>query len=185
LKLSPVEPNMWLGGGRSKSSCGPDPARGPPVGHRCSRQSVHSWRWGFSLNHMNRWFIQISSSEALYNISKHDSFTVRRWRPHDQPPSEAGGPRLVGCPQLHVQYIRSYLPYISRGRLLHQQPQTRHAVVTRNPLNMDYNIILPSTSGSPKCTLPFRLTYWHSVYYVPYLAHSFYIHINHPITFIQ
>jgi hypothetical protein len=29
--------NLRLGGGRSKSSHGPDPARGPPVGHRWSR----------------------------------------------------------------------------------------------------------------------------------------------------
>jgi hypothetical protein len=36
LKLSPIEPNLWLGGGRSKSSRGPDLARGPPVGHRWS-----------------------------------------------------------------------------------------------------------------------------------------------------
>jgi hypothetical protein len=38
FKLSPIEANLWLGGGRSKSSRGPHLARGPPVGHRWSRQ---------------------------------------------------------------------------------------------------------------------------------------------------
>jgi hypothetical protein len=42
LKLSPIEPNLWLGGGRSKSSCGPDLARGPPVGHRCTTSKLLS-----------------------------------------------------------------------------------------------------------------------------------------------
>jgi hypothetical protein len=35
---TPEKINLWLGGGRSKSSRGPDPARGPPVGHRWSRR---------------------------------------------------------------------------------------------------------------------------------------------------
>jgi hypothetical protein len=36
-------------------------------------------------------------------------FTVRCCRPNAQP--QAGGPPLVGCPRLLIQYIRSYPPY--------------------------------------------------------------------------
>jgi hypothetical protein len=54
---------------------------------------------------------------------------------------QAGGPSLVGCPRLLIQYIRSYPPYhVSSIRNL----RTRHAVVmTRDPPNMGffYNLI--------------------------------------------
>jgi hypothetical protein len=39
-----------------------------------------------------------------------------------RPTSQAGGPPLVGCPRLLIQYIRKLLS-ISGGRLLHPQPE--------------------------------------------------------------
>ena len=37
------------------------------------------------------------------------------------PTPQAGGPPLVGCPQLFIQYIRSYPPYWRS--FLHPQPE--------------------------------------------------------------
>jgi hypothetical protein len=47
----------------------------------------------------------------------------------------AGGPPLVGCPRLLIQYIRSYPPYLE-GISSIRNLRTRHAVVTRDPPNM-------------------------------------------------
>jgi hypothetical protein len=44
---------------------------------------------------------------------------------------QAGGPPLVGCPWLHIQYIRSYLPYPEAVSFI-RNLRTRHAVVTRD-----------------------------------------------------
>jgi hypothetical protein len=52
------------------------------------------------------------------------------------PKSQPGGPLLVGCPRLLIQYIRRYplcLEAVSSNRNL----RTRHAIVTRDSLNMD------------------------------------------------
>jgi hypothetical protein len=60
------------------------------------------------------------------------------------PNPKAGGPPLVGCPRLFIQYIRSYptcLEAVSSIRNL----RTRHAVVTRDPPNMVTNFKLLST----------------------------------------
>jgi hypothetical protein len=48
------------------------------------------------------------------------------------PTSVARGPPLVGCPQLLIQYIRSYPPYLEAVSFI-RNLRTRHAVVTRNP----------------------------------------------------
>jgi hypothetical protein len=48
---------------------------------------------------------------------------------------QAGGPPLVGCSRLLIQYILSYTPYIETVSSM------RHAVVTRDPFNMG-NVIL-------------------------------------------
>ena len=37
------------------------------------------------------------------------------------PNPQAGGPPLVGCPRLHIQFIRSHPPY--RRPFLHPQPE--------------------------------------------------------------
>jgi hypothetical protein len=49
------------------------------------------------------------------------------------PNPQAGGPSLVGCPRLLIQYICSYPPYLEAIRNL----RTRHAVVTRDPPDID------------------------------------------------
>jgi hypothetical protein len=49
----------------------------------------------------------------------------------------AGGPPLVGCPRLLIQYIRSYAPYLEAISSI-RNLRVRHAVVTRDPLNMEY-----------------------------------------------
>jgi hypothetical protein len=52
-------------------------------------------------------------------------------RPNPQP----GGPALVGCHRLLIQYIRSYPPYLEAVSSI-RNLRRRHAVVTRDPLNM-------------------------------------------------
>jgi hypothetical protein len=52
------------------------------------------------------------------------------------PNPQAGGPPLVCCPRLFIKYIRSYPPYLETISSI-RNLMTRHAVVTRNPLNMD------------------------------------------------
>jgi hypothetical protein len=55
------------------------------------------------------------------------------------PDLQAGGPPLVGCPRLLNQYIYSYPPYLEAVSSIHNL-RMRHAVVTRDPPNMDtYN----------------------------------------------
>jgi hypothetical protein len=60
------------------------------------------------------------------------------------PNPETGGPPLVGCPRLIIRYIRSYHPYLeavfSIGNL-----RTRHAMVTRDPLNMENVLYIRNT----------------------------------------
>jgi hypothetical protein len=51
------------------------------------------------------------------------------------PNPQAGGPPLVGCPRLLIQYIRSYPPYLEGDPSI-RNLRTRHAVVTRDPPNM-------------------------------------------------
>jgi hypothetical protein len=51
------------------------------------------------------------------------------------PNPEAGGPPLVGCPRLLIQYIRSCPPYLEAFSSI-RNLKTRHAVVTRDPLSV-------------------------------------------------
>ena len=61
-----------------------------------------------------------SRSEALVNNSWQDTFLL--WGlVSTSPIPQAGGPPLVGCPQLLIQYIRSYPPYWRP--FLHPQPE--------------------------------------------------------------
>jgi hypothetical protein len=48
-------------------------------------------------------------------------------------PTEAGGPPLVGCTRLLIQFIRSYPPY--RRPFLHPQPEDAPCRGDRDPLN--------------------------------------------------
>jgi hypothetical protein len=51
------------------------------------------------------------------------------------PNPQAGGPLLVGSPRLLMQYIYIYPPYLEAVSSI-RNLRTRHAVVTRDPLNM-------------------------------------------------
>jgi hypothetical protein len=51
------------------------------------------------------------------------------------PNPQAGGPPVVGCPRLRIQYIRSYPPCLEAVSSI-LNLRTRHAVMTRNQLNM-------------------------------------------------
>jgi hypothetical protein len=48
---------------------------------------------------------------------------------------QTGGPFLVGCPQLLIQYICSYPPYVEAIPYIHNL--MHHAMVTRGPFNME------------------------------------------------
>jgi hypothetical protein len=66
------------------------------------------------------------------------------------PNPQAGRPPLVGCPRLLIQYIRSYPPYLeafSSNRNL----RTRHAVVTRDPLNNQHLSIMQADTKVHMC----------------------------------
>ena len=64
------------------------------------------------------------------------------------PNPQAGGPPLVGCPRLLIQYIRSCLPY--RKPFLHPQPEDAPCRGDRDPL---ITVIIRTT---------FRKESWHS-----------------------
>jgi hypothetical protein len=51
------------------------------------------------------------------------------------PNPPAGGLPLVGCPQLLIQYIHSYPPYLEAVSYI-RNLRTRHPVVTRDPPNI-------------------------------------------------
>jgi hypothetical protein len=57
------------------------------------------------------------------------------------PNLQAGGLPLVNCPWLFIQYICSYPPYLEAIPSI-RNVRTRHAVVTKDPLNMDNIVII-------------------------------------------
>jgi hypothetical protein len=71
-------------------------------------------------------------------------FTVSSCKP------QAEGPPLVGCPRLLIQYICSYPPYLQAISSI-RNPSTRHAVVTKDPLNIYITNILISSNCFTKC----------------------------------
>jgi hypothetical protein len=56
-------------------------------------------------------------------------------------PIQAGGPPLVDCPQLLLQYIHSYTPYLEAVSSIRNR-RMRHAMVTRDPPNMEMCVIM-------------------------------------------
>jgi len=64
--------------------------------------------------------------------------------PHPSTP-QAGGPAVVGCPRLFIQYIHSYPPYLEAVSSIHNL-RTRCVMVTRDPLNM---VLIPIYSELP------------------------------------
>jgi hypothetical protein len=76
-----------------------------------------------------------SISEALVHTSQQICFTVGGGV-IPPPNTQAGGPPPVGCPRLLIQYIRRYPPHLESVSSI-CNPRTRHAVVTRDPLNIE------------------------------------------------
>jgi hypothetical protein len=68
------------------------------------------------------------------------TITVRSCSPTPNP--QAGGPPLVGCPRLLIQYIRSYPLNLEADSSI-RNLRTRHTVVTRDPPNMAYEKYTP------------------------------------------
>ena len=52
------------------------------------------------------------------------------------PNTQAGGPPLVGCPRLLIQFIRSYPPF--RRPFLYPQPEDAPCRVDRDPLHIEF-----------------------------------------------
>jgi hypothetical protein len=76
----------------------------------------------------------MSRSEALCDIKQQAYFYGGVVIPRPSP--QAGGPPLVGCPRLLIQYIRNYPPHLEVVSSI-RNLRTRHAVVTRDPSNME------------------------------------------------
>jgi hypothetical protein len=74
---------------------------------------------------------QFRSEAFCVNISWHDMF---KWREvvSPSPNPQARGPPLVGCPRLHILYIRSYPPYWRP--FLHPRPEDAPCRGDRDPL---------------------------------------------------
>jgi hypothetical protein len=60
------------------------------------------------------------------------------------PNPQAGGPSLVGCLRLLIQYIHSYPPYLEGISI--RSLRTRHAVVISDPPNMMQPLITESNA---------------------------------------
>ena len=72
------------------------------------------------------------------------------------PNPQAGGPPLVGCPRLLIQFIRSYPPY--RRPFLYPQPEDVPCCGDRDPLTQNIKIISYKTlSQSYISTFPLCL----------------------------
>jgi hypothetical protein len=67
------------------------------------------------------------------------------------PNPQGGGPPLVGCPRLLIQYIRSYPPYLEAVSSV-RNVRTRHAVVTTDP--PEYPSSFSQKLGSDRRSLP-------------------------------
>jgi hypothetical protein len=68
---------------------------------------------------------------------------------------QARGPPLVGFPRLLIQYIRSYPPYLEAVSFICNL-KTRYAMVTRDPPNMGYRILVGKPEGKRPLGRPRR-----------------------------
>jgi hypothetical protein len=76
------------------------------------------------------------------------SLSLWRGVVNHMPNPQPGGPPLVSCPWLLIQYIHSYLPYLEAVSYIHNL-RAHHAVVTMDPHNMAWqttHCIIPATS---------------------------------------
>jgi hypothetical protein len=89
-----------------------------------------SWRSAFRFLGHNQG-ISPGPRLCLWIFPKKDRFS--RWGVvSPSPKSQAGGPPLVGCPRLLIQYIRSYRP--DRRPFLYPQPEDAQCRGDRDPL---------------------------------------------------
>jgi len=76
--------------------------------------------------------IILSQEEASRHVSITKYFFSRGGVVSTSPKPQTGGPPLVSCPQLLIQYIRSYPPY--RRPFLYPQPENAPCRGDRDPL---------------------------------------------------
>jgi hypothetical protein len=70
------------------------------------------------------------------------------WRVVNPTPNpQAGGSLLDGCPRLLIQYIRSCPPYLEAVSSI-RNLRTGHAVVTRDPLNIQVQVLVCLATGA-------------------------------------
>jgi hypothetical protein len=93
-----------------------------------------------------------SRSEALCDISQQAYFS-RQGVVSPKPNPQGGGPPLIGCPLLLIQYIRSYPPYLEVVSSI-RNLRTRHAVVIRTLLTVaPDDIVMPIVTHILRCEL--------------------------------
>jgi hypothetical protein len=80
-------------------------------------------------------FIQRSHPSKRPFVTFRKKLISLQWGFDPMPNPQAGGPPLMGCPRLLIQYIYRYLPYLEAISSIHN-PRMCHAVVTRDPPNM-------------------------------------------------
>ena len=75
------------------------------------------------------------------------------------PNSQAGGPPLVGCPRLLIQFIRSYPPY--RRPFLYPQPEDRPCRGDRDRLHFAYSPANSAEKTFDTYSAMMELISWH------------------------
>jgi len=112
-----------------------------------------AWRWPFRPKHKvipelkkrgyvwwkyNELFFKFSATYyEAYSLTVPQNDTFLWWAViSTSPNTQAGGPLLVGCPQLLIRYIRGYSPY--RRPFLHPQPEDAPCLGDRDPLITAY-----------------------------------------------
>jgi hypothetical protein len=105
--------------------------------HPLSLRSIHTSDVPRSKSQVHflalRSIIQRISSCPRFLMNFRNRLIFLRWGVVSPTPNpQAGGPPLVGCPRLLIQYIRSYPPYLEAVSSI-RKLRTRHAVVTWDP----------------------------------------------------
>jgi hypothetical protein len=86
----------------------------------------------FRLGRLSKKSVQVRG--YLWSLVTSIFFKMRSFSPTPNP--QTGRPPLVGCPRLLIYYIRSNPPYLEVVSFV-RNLRTRHAVVTRDPSNME------------------------------------------------
>jgi hypothetical protein len=86
----------------------------------------------FSLGRLCRESVQVRG--PLWHFVK--NLFLGRGVVYARPNLYAGGPPLVGCTLLFIQYIHSYPAYLEAVSSI-RNLRTRHGIVTRDPLDME------------------------------------------------